>query len=154
MLNETFCVIFKHRAYLATCQIVLREISVPLGVILDCNQWLNICTHSCNARYSKSLVFCPKKRARGTAKQNYGFAPPCLSLLKMKGTYIGFQSMAVSILDHVFKYRFGGLLSGAPENRLCHMPFLPFGVQKGDFCLLLRKFQPEISLWALLVWKR
>ena len=78
----------------------------------------------------------------------------CLPFLGMKGTYMGFQSMAVSILNHVFKYRFGGLLSGAPENRLCHMPFLPFGVQKGDFCLLLRKFQPEISLWTFVVWKR
>ena len=42
----------------------------------------------------------------------------CLLFLGMKGTYIGFQSMVVSILDQVFKYRFVGLLSGTPENGL------------------------------------
>ena len=46
------------------------------------------------------------------------------ALRGMKGTYIGFQSMVVSILDHVFKYRSMGLVSGAPENGL-FSPFLP-----------------------------
>ena len=69
----------------------------------------------------------------------------CLPFLGMKGTYISFQSMAVSILDHVFKYRFGGLLSGAPENGLNLVVFASLG-KKGALCLFLGKFQPEISL--------
>ena len=70
----------------------------------------------------------------------------------MKGTYIGFQSMVVSILDQVFKYRFVGLLSGAPENSQKSAILVIMG-QKCDFCLFLSNFQPQISFWVLPVWK-
>ncbi len=60
----------------------------------------------------------------------------------MKGTYIGFQSMVVSILDHVFKYRFMGLVSGAPENGIFPAIFAILG-QKGDFAYFWGNFKPK-----------
>ena len=43
------------------------------------------------------------------------------ALWGMKGTYLGFQSIIVSILDHMFKYGILGLVCRTPENR----EFLP-----------------------------
>ena len=66
----------------------------------------------------------------------------CLPFLGMKGTYISFQSMVVPILDHVFKYRSMGLVSGAPENGLFSAIFAILG-QKGDFAYFWGNFKPK-----------
>ncbi len=50
----------------------------------------------------------------------------------MKGTYLGFESIMVSILDHVFKYGILGLICRTPENREI-LPISPKNAKKVFF---------------------
>ena len=54
------------------------------------------------------------------------------ALWGMKGTYLGFQSIIVSILDHMLKYRILGFICRTPENRV-FSPFFAFFAQNGLF---------------------